>query len=246
MHGKPSVVEEAYFRNSVIKQAFVYREFSLYGHVRSLIKRHGEYTTIPGLMVFTRTQRSSPVQISLSDRLLDSSLSAAQDAINTPQPVGPSKQDLQLFKRLWDVTIKTMEQVLEEGDLDLEVRAWGIIGLAAGYRDSLKTPTDTMERFTAYKDRLRAALKCLTSLASPHTGHLSGVSPDQRAYLLVKARRELHICSNLLLQHFKDEGWANVRWYHGVAVAERWVRNLELKQTKTGNKEVQEVFDDAI
>jgi len=46
--------------------------------------------------------------------------------------------------------------------------------------------------------------------------------------MLAKARREIHICANLLLQQFSREEWRRVRWYHGVAVVEQWIKHLGL------------------
>jgi hypothetical protein len=52
--------------------------------------------------------------------------------------------------------------------------------------------------------------------------------------VLAKTNREIHVCANLLLQQFRREKWNRIRWYHGVAVAERWIRNLGLESEVVG------------
>ncbi|KAL1594406.1 hypothetical protein SLS60_010166 [Paraconiothyrium brasiliense] len=214
---------------------------SLFDHVKALIGQHGEYTTLRDPIIFTRAQQPSPIPGPPLEEMVAHSLSAAQEAIHTTQPVGPAKEDLQLFKLLWDAAIDAMEKALEDGHLHFEARAWGIIGLAAGYMDPQTTSIAEKEEFAAYRNRLRAALESLPSLTSPHDAQASGVSPEQRVYLLTKAKREVHTCSNLLLQQFRKERWTNVRWYHGLAVAKRWVGNLASEQTVAADEDVQEV-----
>ncbi|KAJ4359823.1 uncharacterized protein N0V89_000379 [Didymosphaeria variabile] len=219
------------------------RFIGLFDHVKSLIGLHGEYTTLRDPIIFARAQRAPPTRGPPMEEEVAHSLSAAQDAINTTQPVGPAQEDLQLFKLLWDAAIDAMEKALDDGHLHLEVRAWGIIGLAAGYMDPQTTSVADKEDFAAYRDRLRAALVSLPSLTSPHNAQASGVSPDQRVYLLTKAKREVHTCSNLLLQQFRKDKWTSVRWYHGLAVAKRWVGNLASEQTVAADEDVQEVLE---
>jgi hypothetical protein len=81
------------------------RFLRLYDHARSLIRLHGNYTTLSDPIFFMRAQDSSPTNEPPSGEELAYSLAAAQDAIHTMQPAGPDKDDLQLFKLLWNSAI---------------------------------------------------------------------------------------------------------------------------------------------
>ncbi|KAL5399432.1 hypothetical protein PMIN06_001425 [Paraphaeosphaeria minitans] len=218
----------------------------LYDHAKSLIGIHGRYTASSDPIIFERAQNKAPTNKKPSREDLACSFAAAQDAIHAVQPAGPAKDDLELFKLLWEATIDAIAKVLEGGNLDLEVCAWGIIGLAAGYMKPEATSHADKSSFSAYRSRLRTASGSLDSLKSPRNGRAPGVSPEQRAYILTKARREIHVCSNLLLQQYRRDGWTHIRWYHGIAVAERWIENLTVAEVVPGEEEVHSARDESV
>ncbi|KAF2243975.1 hypothetical protein BU26DRAFT_404309, partial [Trematosphaeria pertusa] len=220
----------------IIQTAFslgiIPRFFHLLANTKKLIRSHGPHTTFQDTTIFARSplprsKKSKPP----SCKLLATSLSAAQDSIRTSQPAGDAKKDLQVFKLLWDATIDVLEKVLDDGDLDHEAFGWGVFGLSSGYMPAPPSPStyslDTDPLFDIHKERLHAALLSLPSLGSPERGRAShAVSGAERVNQLAKARRQVHICASLLLQRMRCEGWNRVRWWHAVAVAERWVGHL--------------------
>ncbi|KAF2449503.1 hypothetical protein P171DRAFT_404797 [Karstenula rhodostoma CBS 690.94] len=241
--------------SDVVREAFSLDTFPkfihLYDHAKSLHRLHGKYTALSDPIIFARATHSTPTYEPPSEEDLAYSFAAAQDAIHTMQPAGPAKDDLQLFKLLWNTAIDVIEKVLGDSNLDLEVYAWGIVGLAAGYMHPETTSLADKEKVAAYQFRLQAALKSLPSLTSPHNDRASGVSPEQRAYMLTKARREVHVCSNLLLQQFRNDGWTGIKWYHGLAVAERWIGNptfarVVTEEEEEEEEEVQDVLDESV
>ncbi|KAF1977290.1 hypothetical protein BU23DRAFT_564819 [Bimuria novae-zelandiae CBS 107.79] len=201
----------------------------LWAHAQSLIRLH-VYTTRQGSKIFTQAGQAPSSPSTPSKKVFAYSLAVAQDCSHTPQPAGPANDDLQFFKLLWNATTDVFEKMLEEANLDLEVCGWGVNGLTAGYTELQTTSAAEKTKFIVYKGRLKAALNSLPSLSSPHSSPDSGVTPHRRVFMLTKARREVNICSNMLLQQFRSEGWTIVRWYHGIAVAESWVGNLNMRQ----------------
>ena len=155
------------------------------------------------------------------------SLAAAQDSIGSAQLSGPAKEDLHIFKHLWDTTVDVLEEVLATGDLDHESFGWGILGLCAGYM--YPSSEASYELFEEHKHRLHEALLALPTIDSLRRREELVVEGEERVEVLAKANRQVHICASLVLQRFRQEGWHRIRWWHGVKVAEKWVQKLELK-----------------
>ncbi|KAF1957136.1 hypothetical protein CC80DRAFT_390097, partial [Byssothecium circinans] len=225
-----------------LKQAFslypIPRFHHLFAHAKALIRVHGPYTTYAGTTVFTRAPipRSTKTSKPPSLKTIATSFAAAQDSATSAQPAGPSKEDLQVFNLLWSTTIDILEQILEDGELGHEVFGWGVYGLAAGYIGEPESPLFVPRKsqaFESLKRRLRAALTALPSLSGA-AGRTElervkaglGMMPAERIGQLVKARKETHICANLLMQRFRSEGWGGIRWGHVIAVVERWLQLL--------------------
>jgi len=194
---------------------------------KALIKVHGPYTTYAGTTVFSRAPMTRDATKEPSAKDLALSLTAAQDCINSAQVEGPAKEDLILFKELWDITLLTLDTILEAGNLDHETFGWGMFGLSAGYINQASWKDDT--HFLSLKTRLHDALLKMPSIDAPHrkTSAIT-LGAGGKVEILAKANREIHVCANLLLQQFQREGWKKIRWYHGVAVVERWIGSLGL------------------
>lgn len=235
--------------SDAIRKAFSLDTFTkfiyLYDHAKALIGLHGKYTASIDPIIFDRAKNKALTYKPPSEKDLAYSFAAAQDAMYTTQPAGPAKDDLEIFNLLWNAAIDAIEKVFEDSILDLEVCGWGIIGLAAGYMNPQTNSHTDKNNVSAYRLRLRSALVSLPALTSPHIGRAYGTSPEQRAYMLTKARREIHVCSNLLLQQFRKGGWTSIRWYHGLAVAERWIGNLTVAQV-VPEGEVRGVVDESV
>jgi hypothetical protein len=86
--------------------------------------------------------------------------------------------------------------------------------------------------FEALRRRLHAALSSLPSVnvsrGERGEKNRAPVSPADRIGRLVKTRNEVHLCGTLLVQVLRENEWRSVRWWHLVAVVERWLGNLEL------------------
>lgn len=217
--------------SAVAETAFSLDTFSrfscIWEHTKLLIGNSEQGKNCKSSNTSTRSGGKSSNQGSPSIVTLDKFLADAQASLNAPQPNGPQNDNIQLLKLLWSATTDVLDKSLDDCDLDLEAAAWGVIGLAAGYTAPSTTSASEEQKFLKYKARLKAALVSLPSLSSPHSSSRSGVSPHQRVFMLSKARREVHICSNMLVQQLRQEGWTSIRWYHGIAVAERWIKNLK-------------------
>lgn len=198
----------------------------IWDHAKSLINFHGQHDTLTSTTGPAGAMQTPSCKTVSSEEELASWLSAAQRAVHTHQPPGSAHGNLQVLRLLWEATVNALESLLEDGGLDLEVCAWGLIGLAAGYEAPTTTSAAQKKELLSYKNRLKAALISLPSLNSPLSTSSSGVPPQQRLIMLTKARREIHICSNMLIQQFRREGWAGIQWYHGITVAERWLENI--------------------
>jgi hypothetical protein len=218
--------ENAAILRDVFKMSTTARFVCLLQHTNTLIQRNGPYTTFIDTTVFTRTRQAHPRTNPPSTKEFAVSLAAAQDSIGTAQLDSPAKEDLMIFKHLWDATTALLDDVLEAGNLDHESFGWGVYGLAAGYTPPLSgSPND----FMSQKARLHDALLALPSMGSPERKREEiVVKGERRVEVLVKARRQVHICANLLVQQFREENWSRVRWGHGVKVAERWAQVLGL------------------
>jgi len=211
----------------------VSRFIHLFTYAKTVIQQYGPHTTLPGTNIFVRSGKPRPDAHELPPpKLVATSLAAAQDALPTTQPAGPAKADLQVFKLLWDATTDVLDIAVDARELSQETFEWGVFGLAAGYifmRSEL--PVDR-QYFLSLKGRLHTALMMLPSLSNSQQRDRENraKSPTQRLHGLVKTRRETHVCATLLMKKMKDELWDNVRWYHGIAVAERWVYGLGLDE----------------
>lgn len=203
--------------------------------VEELVQTNGPYTTYAGTTVFTRAPlaRSSTKVISTSD--LAVSLAAAQDSVGTAQIDRSTQEDSTAFKILWDTAIVVLEDIIQSGDLDHESFGWGILGLCAGYMPG-HWSEDSL--FLAHKMRLHDALKQLPSMDSPgFKRDVVTANVGEKIWMLAKANREVHICANLLLQQFRREEWKRIRWYHAIAVAQRWMGRLNLEPSQTGDSD---------
>jgi hypothetical protein len=195
-------------------------------HTKALVHSHGPYTTHTNTTVFIRASQPVSKPYGPSSRCMASSLAAAQDCIGSAQVTGPAREDLHIFKHLWDTTIDVLEEVLATGDLDHESFGWGIWGMCAGY---IYPPSEaSYEVFEEQKNRLHGALLELPTMDAVGQKKTEVVNDEGMPGLLVKANRQVHICANLVLQRFRKEGWHRIRWWHGVKVAERWVARLDL------------------
>ncbi|KAF1845063.1 uncharacterized protein K460DRAFT_102550 [Cucurbitaria berberidis CBS 394.84] len=215
----------------IIREAFrmsdTARFFHLLRQASSLIRLHGPYTTFSGTTAFSPAPVPPPRTTTASVKDVAVSLAAAQDSIDTAQPEGPAKEDLVLFKHLWETTITILEKLLDGGELDQESFGWGIYGLASGYMQPPANNVATCNLFSLHKHRLYVALASLPSMDSfARQRNKYVVSEKTNIQSLVKARREVHICGNLLLQQFRQESWRCVRWWHAIAIAERWTELL--------------------
>lgn len=205
------------------------RFFHLLRTANSLIGHYGPHTTFSGTTVFTRAPVPRPSTTVPLPEEVALSLAAAQDSINSAQPKGPSNDDLLLFTHLWETTITLLEQLLETEDLDQESFAWGIFGLASGYMHPPASTLAPCNLVSQHKNRLHAALTSLPSMdSSARNRNEYMVSESTKIRVLVKARKEIHLCANLLLLQFREEDWRRVRWWHTIAVAERWIGRLGL------------------
>ena len=206
----------------VFKMSTTARFVHLLQHSNTLIQRNGPYTTFIDTTVFTRTRQAQPRLNAPSTKELAVSLAAAQDSIGTAQLDSPAKEDLMIFKHLWDATTALLDDVLEAGNLDHESFGWGVYGLAAG---SMPPRAGAPRDFLWQKARLHDALLALPSMGSPERKREEiVVKGERRVEVLVKARRQVHICANLLVQQIREDNWCRVRWGHGVKVAERWAQ----------------------
>ncbi|KAH9864407.1 hypothetical protein J1614_010341 [Plenodomus biglobosus] len=196
----------------------------LLSHAKSLISSHGPYVILTDTSIFARAESTcSNNDGDASPAILATSLAAAQDCVDSAQPQGPAKEDIIFFHHLWKTTLAVFEAMLETDNLDIETIGWGVIGLCAGYM--VKPPDQVLQ---SYKTRLSNALRLMPSLDWPGQGpqwdsyrdYMGSTGTTVR--VLVTARSEIHACTTMLLQRFAKEDWRTIRWYHGIAVAERW------------------------
>ena len=227
--GATTSTENADVSRDAFRMSDIERFFHLLRNAKSLIKVHGPYTTYSGTTVFSRApipHESSTVP-SVKDIAL--SLAAAQDSIDSTQPEGPAIDDLALFRRLWETAITILEELFENEELGQDSFGWGIFGLASGYMHPPANNPAPRNLFLLHKYRLHAALTSLPSMdSSVHKRNEYVVTEKTKIQVLVKARRDVHLCAILLLQQFRQEEWRRVRWWHAVAVTERWIERLDL------------------
>lgn len=143
-------------------------------------------------------------------------LAVAQDALQHPQPEGPCLEDLRVLCYLWSTGIHCLNQITATHILDLEVFAWGVFGLTAGYI----SPDDLAQ---SHRTRLHTALTSLPELRRPSSGRT--LEAAERADRLIRANRAIHICAVLLLQTVRKD-WKGVRWGFLIRVCEKWINHL--------------------
>lgn len=208
--------------------SLISRFHHLLRHCKALIGAHGPYTTHPNTTVLVRATIPRNKSYGPSSRCVATSLAAAQDCIGSAQIPGPAKEDLHVFKHLWETTVELLEVILATGDLDHESFGWGIWGLCAGY---VYPPSEaSYEIFEGHKNRLHEALVALPAIeSSTRKMEQISVSGDKRIEVLAKANRQVHICASLVLQRFRQEGWHRIRWWHGIKIADKWAARLGLE-----------------
>jgi hypothetical protein len=227
----PDMVAESYLEEiarSVDEMPLISRFFYLLDQTKSLVSTHGPYTSYSGTTVFSRAPVASDRPNQVSKKCLAISLAAAQDCAGSAQVDGPAKDDLAVFKDLWETTIAVLEKILVSCELHHENFGWGVIGFCAGYIGHSHWREDS--RLVALKGRLHDALKAMPSMDLPirrnESIFTSGEGPIE---CLAKRNRAIHVCGDFLLQQFRREEWARIRWYHAVAVAQSWIANLGLE-----------------
>lgn len=215
--------------------------YSLLRTATMVIQEHGPYTTLKGTTVFARASRapmpgSTPSLVDVAQ-----SFAAAQDCFESAQPDGPARDDLDMFTNLWNVTIALLEDIAHRKYLNPEALGWGAFGIASGYMSSAK-PEVPRKSVALYKDRLHAALLMLPSI---HRRNRGEYDPCGRISIdvLVTARKEVHMCTTLLLQRFKEEDWQRVRWWHVVSVTDRWLRSLGYVEIAEDNRQEKETWE---
>ncbi|KAI8935514.1 hypothetical protein NX059_008085 [Plenodomus lindquistii] len=201
------------------------RFLHLLRHAKDLIATYGPYTKSSTTATFIRATVIRDGSSHAAPAILARSLAAAQDCIDSAQPPGLANEDLIFFSHLWTFTLAALGELLEAQKLDVETIGWGVIGLCAGYMNP-------GNEFQSYEIRLRTALKLMPSMDKPNRGsEWAGYRSYMRSKgttvrVLATARSEIHACTTMLLQRFAREDWKTIRWYHGIAVAERWVSAL--------------------
>lgn len=212
-----------------LRMSTIQHFFDVLHNVKSLVSMHGPYTTIRDTAMFTRAPVPRTCKTIASTKDLAISFAAAQDSLDGLQLDGPANNDLVLFGDLWETAIAILDELLEGGELDQESFGWGIYGLASGYMHPPSNNLASQNLFWLHKYRLHTALTLLPSMdSSVRRRNEYVVSEKTRVDGLVKARKEVHLCANLLLQRFRQEDWRRVRWWHVIAVAERWIGRLGL------------------
>jgi hypothetical protein len=199
---------------------------------KALVVTHGVYTTYAGTTVFSRAPMERDSTKDATAKELALSFAAAQDCAGSAQIEGVSDEDLDVFRRLWESTIAALETVIEAGNLDHETFGWGIFGFSSGYVGKPSWRDDS--QFLALKTRLHDALQQMPNMDAHRRRSAITKETGGKVEVLAKTNREIHVCANLLLQQFRREKWNRIRWYHGVAVAERWIRNLGLESEVVG------------
>jgi len=209
----------------------------LLNQVRALIRRYGTYTTLSDTTVFQRAcaprLRSSTTEPSVTEVFL--SLGAAQDSINSTQPDGTANDDLRFFGNLWETTITVLEEILACGSLPQEAFGWGVFALSTGYMHLPSRNLIDQNIFNNHKYRLHTALKMMPSLNGERRSEYVVTSRTSTA-ALVRARRDIYTMGHILLSKFRQDQWKSVRWYHAVAVAEKWIQAFGLIPEKKADK----------
>ncbi|RMZ74534.1 integral membrane [Pyrenophora seminiperda CCB06] len=206
-------------------------------HMRALVGRYGTYTTLRDTNIFCRApapQLHSSTAAPSATKVFRS-LGAAQESINSTQLDGATKDDLLFFHHLWEITITVLEEITSCSSLPEEPFGWGIFGLSAGYIHPPSKDLIDQNKFDHHKYRLHAALKGLPSLDEKRKSEYEFTKKTSTA-VLVKARREVHIMGRILLSRFRQDEWKRVRWYHAVAVAERWIEAFGLVPREEGKE----------
>jgi hypothetical protein len=133
-----------------------------------------------------------------------------------------------------------MEDTIRSGDLSLEAFGWGMFGLSAGHINHTTWTKDSY--FLMHKTRLHDALLQLPSMDSPNSrGDEVFSRGGDRIQSLAKVNRQVYTCGHLLLQQFRREDWKRIRWFHGIAVAQRWMGSLGIMPRDEDEKFFKEV-----
>jgi hypothetical protein len=202
---------------------------------KDLITIYGPYTTYSGTTIFTRAPLIRDSSEDLSTKDFATSVAAAQDCIYSAQVDGPAREDLATFERLSETTIQVLEMLLNTDDIDYIIMGWGVYGLSAGYMGQASREDSP---FLSYKSRLHDALQKMPTMTSTSRKEIDNVaSCGGKPQVLAKANREIHICANLMIQQFRREEWTRIRWYHMIAVAQRWLDHLGLKAGEASIKD---------
>jgi hypothetical protein len=213
---------------SVDNMPMISRFFHLLDRSKALVYAYGPHTTYASTTVFSQAPAAhdTPNRVLIKDLAI--SLATAQDCAGSAQVEGPAKDDLAVFNKLWDTTIVVLETITVSCELHHENFGWGVVGLCAGYIGHSHWREESS--FVALKGRLHDALKKMPSMDSRYRRNKSSVaSAGGMIECLAKENRAIHVCGNLLLQQFRREEWARIRWYHAVAVAQSWIANLGLE-----------------
>lgn len=204
------------------------RFIELLNRVKSLVHTYGPHTTHNRTAIFARASSPSPRTMETSTTDLAETLAAAQDSISDMKADGVLSEDLKIFKQFWDTTVCMLEDILQSRDLeDHATFGWSIFGLSAGYMHPRFKQPDP--QFKELKARLHAALFMLSSLDPPllhQTEEMAISRKEEETKIRAIKGRHVHICANLLLQQFRREEWKRIRWWHGIAVVERWIEQL--------------------
>jgi hypothetical protein len=225
------------------------RFLHLWQHTKLLVEKYGPYTTLAGTTVFIRASGVDEVVKDPPIVRLALSLAAAQDCVNSAQPDGPVKDDLLLFKRLWETSITILEEILARGSLPQETFGWGIFGLASGYEHPPPSSSPSHNHlvakniFSSHKYRLQAALLRLPSMNGRRRSEYE-VSEKTRVDALVSARRQIHFYGHILLEEFRKGSWGRVRWLHAVEVCEKWIRAFGLLPRTVREEVPVEMFEE--
>jgi hypothetical protein len=165
---------------------------------------------------------ASTPAICLSGRQFAQSLALAQDCLTAAQSFYPVSQDLKIHSMLGETTVLTLERLLDFGELAVEPFAWGILGLSSGY-----TSSDSL--FDTYRQQLHIEIDPLPTTCCELNPSIGSIVQAKTGYVTKRsvANRQMHRSAIMLLQIMRRD-WTQLRWYHGVQVARRWIEHLEI------------------
>jgi hypothetical protein len=169
---------------------------------------------------------ASTPTICVSGRLFAQSLALAQDCLTAAQSCHPVSEDLKIHIMLGETTVLMLERLLDLGELAIKPFAWGILGLCSGY-----TSSDSL--FDTYRQRLHIAIDPLPTTCCESNPSIGSIVLAKTGYVTKRpvANRQIHRSAIMLLQIMRRD-WTQLRWYHGVQVARRWIEHLEIVELK--------------